>query len=201
METFSVLLASNAENISIWWRHNEVAVSQLHFLCNFNYFCYKLWCILDAALIKFWNKSEQYQTNHHGWCTATISNGIDWGDRAKPCVVCRVQKGIPSTGVPPPIVYVFMLNHCTHKSLIWSPTKSSTNCWHGTKWVMANESILFLQVYFRRILQINIFSTFCGIGLRWVPFNPSDYNSSLLQITTWCPRATSHYKPLKIEWK
>ena len=43
------------------------------------------------------------------------------------------------------------------------------------------------------ILQIYILSAFSEIGLRWVPQNPNDDYSTLVQAMAWCREATSHY--------
>ena len=41
------------------------------------------------------------------------------------------------------------------------------------------------SVFFKLFLRIDILSTSCEIGLRWVPQNPTDDNSTLIKVMTW----------------
>ena len=49
------------------------------------------------------------------------------------------------------------------------------------------------SVFFKLILLIDIMSTSCEIGLRWMPQISIHYESTLVQVMTWCRQATSHY--------
>ena len=58
----------------------------------------------------------------------------------------------------------------------------------------------FSSAFFKLILRINVLilridvsSTSCEIGVRWVPQNTSDDESTLVQVMAWCRQATSHY--------
>ena len=50
----------------------------------------------------------------------------------------------------------------------------------------------FTNVFLKFILQIDILSTSCEIGLRWMLANSIDYKSTLVQAMAWY-RQTSHY--------
>ena len=51
------------------------------------------------------------------------------------------------------------------------------------------------NIFFKLICWIDILNLFYEIGLRWVPHNPIDDNSTLVQVMVmaWCRQATSHY--------
>ena len=40
---------------------------------------------------------------------------------------------------------------------------------------------------------IDIFSSSCEVALRWMSQDLADYKSILVQVITWCRKATSHY--------
>ena len=65
-------------------------------------------------------------------------------------------------------------NHLTH----WPPEKGGRN---------------LKESFFKLILWIDISSIFYEIGLRWVPQEPIDDKSTLVQVMAWCRQATSHY--------
>ena len=46
------------------------------------------------------------------------------------------------------------------------------------------------------LVRIGTMSTSCAIGFRWVPQNPIDNKSTLVQVMAWCRQATSHYMSL-----
>ena len=51
----------------------------------------------------------------------------------------------------------------------------------------------FQTTFFKLNLQIDILSTSCEIGLRWLPQNLIDAKWTLVQVIAWCHLATSHY--------
>ena len=60
-----------------------------------------------------------------------------------------------------------------------------------THWPLRNVKGISKQ--FKLILWINIFSIFYEIGLMWVPQNPTDDKSTLVQVMVLCRQATSYY--------
>ena len=44
----------------------------------------------------------------------------------------------------------------------------------------------FSGVFLKLLSQINILSTYYEIGIRWVPQNPIDNQSRLVQVMSWC---------------
>ena len=51
----------------------------------------------------------------------------------------------------------------------------------------------FTRVFLKLILQSDILITSCEVGLRWVPQDLTDDQSTLVQVMAWCHQATSHY--------
>ena len=51
----------------------------------------------------------------------------------------------------------------------------------------------FTSAIFKLILRNDTLSTPCKIVLIWVPQNPIDEKSTLVQVMAWCCQATSHY--------
>ena len=49
------------------------------------------------------------------------------------------------------------------------------------------------NVFFKLALQIDILSSSCETGLRWMPKNSIDDESTLVQVMAWCRQPTSHY--------
>ena len=49
------------------------------------------------------------------------------------------------------------------------------------------------SVFSKLILGIHILRTFYEINVRWMPQNPTDDKSALVQVMIWCRQATSHY--------
>ena len=49
------------------------------------------------------------------------------------------------------------------------------------------------SVFYKNISQIDIFISTCEIGTRWVPQNPNDDKSTLVQVMAWCRQTTDHY--------
>ena len=51
----------------------------------------------------------------------------------------------------------------------------------------------FKSVILEHVFRIKFVSTFCEIGLRWMPQNTFDDKSTLVQVMAWCHQAASHY--------
>ena len=51
----------------------------------------------------------------------------------------------------------------------------------------------FTCVFLKLFLWIDILSSSCEIGLRWLPQKPTDDKSTLVQVMAWCRQAASHY--------
>ena len=52
----------------------------------------------------------------------------------------------------------------------------------------------FTRVIFKQIWWINILSTCCETESMWVPKNPIDYKSTLVQVMVCCHQASSYYQ-------
>ena len=48
-------------------------------------------------------------------------------------------------------------------------------------------------VIFKFTSSVDILSISYGIALRWMPQDPNDDQSALVQVMAWCPQAPSHY--------
>ena len=51
----------------------------------------------------------------------------------------------------------------------------------------------FKTAIFNRVLLIGIFTSSKDNALRWMPRDPTDDKSTLVQVMAWCRQATSHY--------
>ena len=51
----------------------------------------------------------------------------------------------------------------------------------------------FTMAIFKLISQMDILSCSCVIDLRWLPHNPIDDKSTLVQVMVWCLQAPNHY--------
>ena len=51
----------------------------------------------------------------------------------------------------------------------------------------------FISTFFKLILRIDVMNSSCEICLRWMPQNPIDDKSTLVQVMGWCHQATSYH--------
>ena len=62
-----------------------------------------------------------------------------------------------------------------------------------THWPLRYMEVSFTTVFFKLILQIDIFRTSSEIGPRWVSLSPIEGKSTLGQVMVWCCQTTSHF--------
>ena len=51
----------------------------------------------------------------------------------------------------------------------------------------------FKQVIFKLMLMIDDYTVSCEIALKWMPLDPTDEKSTLVQVMAWCRQAPSDY--------
>ena len=71
---------------------------------------------------------------------------------------------------------------------------------HNINWLPERCVCNIRLVIFELIWGTDILSTFCGIGIGWMPHDPFDDKSTLVQIMAWCRKATSHYLNQCLPW-
>ena len=76
----------------------------------------------------------------------------------------------------------------------WAIMRGTTSHWYFSFNSLAPGRFQrnFRRVIFQLILAIDDWSISCKIVLKWMPMDPTDGKSTLVQVMAWCRQATSH---------